>query len=159
MEKAIQEITATPSKTDLNDHELAGECSHLKQSIFNKLSAATLASDINGTNTLDLLNPNVNTLGFVFVLYVSEASWSSVTFAEARFSDSELSSCAKIDVSAGKAINANIEHIKNLLENYDPRQTKHAAIEFRRVVDKTVEYCSAAGNVSPNPLSIDVPRL
>lgn len=79
--------------------------------------------------------------------------------AGARFSDSDVSRCAKIDTGANKAIEANLDHIKKLLENYDPRQTKHAAAEFRRVVDKTVEHCSHHRIVSIHPLFTSTPVM
>lgn len=80
MEKAIPEITAVPSRPDLPDAELAGECHHLKNSVLHKIPAATLASDLNGVNSLELLNPGLNTLGFVFILCVSTAILSSISF-------------------------------------------------------------------------------
>jgi hypothetical protein len=70
MEKLVEQLIAFPTSTNLSDAELSKQCNNLLASYLNKDFAASLASSVNGTNLLDLLNPGRNSLPYIFVLYV-----------------------------------------------------------------------------------------
>ena len=68
MDKLIDALTSFPSSAYLSDAELSKHCSSLIQNYLSKVSAMNLAQNVNGTSLLDLLNPAVNSLPYVYVL-------------------------------------------------------------------------------------------
>lgn len=68
MDKLIDTLTGFPSSPSLSDAELSKQCTFLLQNTLNKVSAADLARNVNGTNLLDLLDPGVNSLPYIYVL-------------------------------------------------------------------------------------------
>jgi len=68
MEKLVDQLTAFPSSLELTDAELAKQAQLLLANYLYKVPASSLASDIGGTNLLDLLNPAKNSLPYIFVL-------------------------------------------------------------------------------------------
>jgi hypothetical protein len=73
MEKLVEQFVAFPSSTNLSDAELSKQCNNLLVNYLHKVPASHLASNFNGTNLLDLLNPGRNSLPYLFILYVSMA--------------------------------------------------------------------------------------
>ena len=68
MEKLLESFVAFPSSTNLSDQELSKQCVALLANLLHKVPAAHLASDINGSNWLDLLNPATSSLPYIFIL-------------------------------------------------------------------------------------------
>lgn len=68
MEKLVDQLTAFPSSLDLTDAELSKQAQLLLINYLYKVPASSLATGISGTNLLDLLNPAINSLPYVFVL-------------------------------------------------------------------------------------------
>lgn len=112
---------------DLSEAELSKQCNALLVNCLNKVSASNLASNVNGTNLLDLLNPARNSLSYIFVL------------------------AAKFDVGGRNALEVNWQYITSFLESFDPRQIKHAQREFRRVADA---FCKHAAEIDRPILAV-----
>lgn len=70
MEKLVDNLTSIPTSLNLSDIELNKQCNILIVNCLNKVTATHLASQVGGSDLLQLLNPGLNTLGYVFVLLV-----------------------------------------------------------------------------------------
>lgn len=68
MEKLAEAVASTPSSLDLPDDQLVNQCTELLRNYLYKTPAATLAHGTNGNDLLELIHPEVQTLGYVFVL-------------------------------------------------------------------------------------------
>lgn len=69
MEKLVDIFLNFPSSPTLSDSELYKQATSLLNTL-NKTPAAQLASNVNGTDLLTVLNPAVNSLVYLYVLYV-----------------------------------------------------------------------------------------
>jgi hypothetical protein len=83
MEKLVEQLVAFPSSNNLPDAELSKQCNSLLVNFLHKVAASNLASNVNGTNLLDLLNPGRNSLPYLFVLYVSMAGEAKIERGQA----------------------------------------------------------------------------
>lgn len=69
MEKLVDVFLSFPSSPNLSDSELYKQATSLLNTL-NKTPATQLASNVNGTDLLTVLNPAVNSLVYLYVLYV-----------------------------------------------------------------------------------------
>ncbi|KAI5776631.1 hypothetical protein EDC01DRAFT_681752 [Geopyxis carbonaria] len=120
MEKLVDTLTSIPTSLNLSDVELSKQCNILIVNCLNKVTANHLASHVGGSDLLQLLNPGLNTLSYVFVL------------------------CAKLDTGGKAAMDAIWKNVVAFLEIFDYRQIRFAPKEFRRVVEGFCKYASDA---------------
>lgn len=68
MDKLAESLTSFPSSPTLPDHELTRQANYYLTNVLHKVSAAALKQTINGIDLLDLLNPEFNSLGYLYAL-------------------------------------------------------------------------------------------
>jgi hypothetical protein len=69
MEKLVDSILGFPTSSALPDSELSKQAQTLL-GVLNRTPAATLASTANGNDLLNILNPAVNSIAYLYVLCV-----------------------------------------------------------------------------------------
>lgn len=71
MEQLVDTLAAYPSSSNLSDSELDKQCRELLTNCLHKVTASNLASPVGGSDILTLLNPQLNSLSYLFVLWVA----------------------------------------------------------------------------------------
>lgn len=76
MEQLVATLTHYPTAQNLSDVELDQQCKELLSGCLNNVPVHHLTGAVGDRDILSLLDPGINTLAYLFVLYViSEFLW------------------------------------------------------------------------------------
>lgn len=128
MEKLVDVFLSFPTSPTLSDNELYKQATSLLNTL-NKTPATQLASSVNGTDLLTVLNPAVNSLVYLYVLYVLRVCLREMEILK------RLCRVARMDLGGRNALDATWNNVVLFLETFDPRQIRHAHDIFRRLFE------------------------
>ncbi|TGZ84473.1 hypothetical protein EX30DRAFT_391924 [Ascodesmis nigricans] len=123
MEQLVATLTHYPTAQNLSDVELDQQCKELLSGCLNNVPVHHLTGAVGDRDILSLLDPGINTLAYLFVL------------------------CAKLDLGGVAALQTDWRNVAGFLTSYDPRQIKYGLKEFRRTVERFVQFME--GNHKP----------